>query len=310
MAVSTKAPLLIRLMSASVTASLRAGTTIRDILKTGDLRIKDKGIDDLQTEADRSAQRCIIGSLQHHFPKVTFVGEEDLSPDSNTEVFQEVDFCKDVLALSCPENLRNIPDNEIIVWVDPLDGTKEFTQGLLDHVTVLIGISVNGSAVAGVVYQPYYNYQSKISSEMGRCVYGVVGIGTFGLDSKPAPANENIITTTRSHSDPKVTAAVNACNPTDVIKVGGAGHKVLLVCEGTAHAYVFASKGCKKWDTCGPEAVLRALGGNLTDLHGNPIQYKLDVPRPNLSGVVATLSNHSWYINKIPDEVKAAFPAN
>lgn len=35
-----------------------------------------QGIDDLQTEADRSAQRCIIGSLQHHFPKVTFVGEE------------------------------------------------------------------------------------------------------------------------------------------------------------------------------------------------------------------------------------------
>ncbi|XP_052827395.1 3'(2'),5'-bisphosphate nucleotidase 1 isoform X2 [Octopus bimaculoides] len=273
MAVSTKAPLLIRLMSASVTASLRAGNTIREILKTGDLRIKDKGIDDLQTEADRSAQRCIIGSLQHHFPKVTFVGEE------------------------------------IIVWVDPLDGTKEFTQGLLDHVTVLIGISVNGSAVAGVVYQPYFNYQSKISSEMGRCVYGVVGIGTFGLDPKPAPANENIITTTRSHSDPKVTAAVNACKPTEVIKVGGAGHKVLLVCEGTAHAYVFASKGCKKWDTCGPEAVLRALGGNLTDLHGNPIQYQLNVPRPNLSGVVATLSNHSWYINKIPDDVKAAFPA-
>lgn len=50
--------------------------------------------------------------------------------------------------------------------------------------------------------------------------------GTFGLDPKPAPAKENIITTTRSHTDPKVTAAVNACKPTDVIKVGGAGNKV------------------------------------------------------------------------------------
>ncbi|GAB1609572.1 3'(2'),5'-bisphosphate nucleotidase 1-like [Argonauta hians] len=309
MAVTSKAPLLMRLMSASVTASVQAGTTIRDILKTGKLDIKDKGIDDLQTEADRSAQRCIIGSLQHHFPKVTFVGEEDLSPHQDPVTFQETDFCKDVLAMSCPEELKNISDKEIIVWVDPLDGTKEFTQGLLDHVTVLIGISVNGSAVGGVVYQPYYNYNSNAPADQGRCIYGIVGVGAFGLNSKPAPANENIITTTRSHSDPKVTSAVEACQPTNVIKVGGAGHKVLLVCEGAAHAYVFASKGCKKWDTCAPEAVLRALGGNLTDLHGDKIPYQLDVPRPNLGGVVATLKNHDWYISKIPDDIKAAFPA-
>jgi hypothetical protein len=34
-----------------------------------------------------------------------------------------------------------------------------FFKGLLDHVTVLIGLSVNGKAVAGVIHQPFYNYQ-------------------------------------------------------------------------------------------------------------------------------------------------------
>ena len=34
------------------------------------------------------------------------------------------------------------------------------------------------------------------------------------------------------------------------------------------HAYVFASPGCKKWDTCAPEALLKAKGGTLTDMHG------------------------------------------
>lgn len=38
-----------------------------------------------------------------------------------------------------PEELRNVDVNDFTVWVDPLDGTAEFTQGLLDHVTVLIG---------------------------------------------------------------------------------------------------------------------------------------------------------------------------
>ena len=36
--------------------------------------------------------------------------------------------------------------------------SKNF-QGLLDHVTVLIGIAVGSEAVAGVIHQPYWNYQ-------------------------------------------------------------------------------------------------------------------------------------------------------
>lgn len=32
--------------------------------------------------------------------------------------------------------------------------------GLLDHVTVLIGIASGGKAVGGVIHQPYYNYQN------------------------------------------------------------------------------------------------------------------------------------------------------
>lgn len=32
--------------------------------------------------------------------------------------------------------------------------------GLLDHVTVLIGIASGGKPVGGVIHQPYYNYQN------------------------------------------------------------------------------------------------------------------------------------------------------
>lgn len=31
--------------------------------------------------------------------------------------------------------------------------------GLLDNVTVLIGIAYEGKAIAGIINQPYYNYQ-------------------------------------------------------------------------------------------------------------------------------------------------------
>jgi len=51
--------------------------------------------------------------------------------------------------------------------------------GLLDHVTVLIGIAVKGRAVAGVIYQPYHNYQAGSSATLGRTIWAVVGLGSL-----------------------------------------------------------------------------------------------------------------------------------
>ena len=49
--------------------------------------------------------------------------------------------------------------------------------------------------------------------------------------------------------------------------------QVLLVLERRVHVYVHASRGCSLWDTCAPEAVLKAAGGMLTDVFGNTISY-------------------------------------
>lgn len=50
-------------------------------------------------------------------------------------------------------------------------------SGLLDHVTVLIGVAVNGEAKGGVIYQPYYNYQAGSDATLGRCIWGLIGLG-------------------------------------------------------------------------------------------------------------------------------------
>ncbi|KAK3595969.1 hypothetical protein CHS0354_032484 [Potamilus streckersoni] len=300
-------PLLMRIVSASVAVSHKSGQIIRDILSKGDLGIVDKGKNDLQTEADRSVQRCIVASLHKQFPKVPIFGEEQLDPTEKIpDDFIVKNLDQEVLKHPCPPDYKDAKDEEIVIWVDPLDGTAEFTQGLLDHVTVLIGISVKGYAAAGVIYQPYYNYQAGPEVTRGRCIWGVIGLGAFGYE-RGQPPDGRIITTTRSHSDRIITESVNACEPTQVLRVGGAGHKVLLLIENKVHAYVFASNGCKKWDTCAPEAVLHAIGGKLTDIHGNKIQYYARVQRRNDGGVLATVANHEWYVNKIPTYVKEMF---
>jgi len=307
--------LILRLVSASCVAARNAGGIIRAVMEKGELGIVDKATDprmkDLQTEADRSAQKSIIRRLAQQFPNIRVIGEEDQNDLENLEnkdakekkVDLEMD--QDVLEKDLPKTLVNIAEDQVVVWVDPLDGTAEYTQGFVEHVTVLIGIAVDGAAVAGVIHQPFF----KGDLGVGRTVWGIVGLGAFGISGQTPPTNERIVTTTRSHGTGIVSSAVDACKPSSILRVGGAGNKVLQLIDGKAHAYVFASKGCKKWDTCAPEAILTAMGGTLTDIHGDTIKYHFDVKHPNFGGVLATLKDHDFFLKAMPQEVKDALPA-
>lgn len=245
-----------------------------------------KGINDLQTKADRAAQQYIVQRLRQSYPDATVIGEEGddltesleglLSPATTPSepVFPEI------LTKSVPDKLLSIQEKDVVVWVDPLDGTAEFTKGLVGHVTILIGIAVDGHPVGGVIHQPFHD------GTTGRTIYGIPSVGYGGLTVTPPPAGQRVITTTRSHSNTRVEAALEALKPDNIIRVGGAGHKALLLMEGQAHAYVFASHGCKKWDTCAPQAVLEAIGGVLTDMDGQLYSYKKDVSESNTFNLI------------------------
>jgi hypothetical protein len=63
---------------------------------------------------------------------------------------------------------------------------------------------------------------------------------------------EKVIVTTRSHFTPQIQNALDILKDKKLLdkleRVGGAGYNVLKCLEGSS-AYVFASAGCKKWDT-------------------------------------------------------------
>ncbi|XP_032441234.1 3'(2'),5'-bisphosphate nucleotidase 1 isoform X1 [Xiphophorus hellerii] len=324
---------VMRLVASAYSVAEKAGAIVRKVLHSGDLGIVEKtGANDLQTLADRLAQKSICASLSRRFPKVTIIGEEDLPCEEVQEDMIENGQAEEILQKSCPKEYEALKEEELVVWVDPLDGTKEYTEAssclhlqavdqkphkeldkthstairLLDNVTVLIGIAYGGRAIAGVINQPFYNYQLGSGAALGRTMWGVLGLGAFGFQLQEVPADKRIVTTTRSHSNKTVTDCVNAMEPHNVIRVGGAGNKIIQLIEGKASAYVFASPGCKKWDTCGPEAILHAVGGKLTDMFGNPYHYNADVKHMNSAGVLATLRNHDYYVSRVPQSVLQA----
>lgn len=155
--------------------------------------------------------QLIIGSLRKAFPKLLLVGEEgdlEIEPEYVTDV--KLDLFKEH---KFPAELTSAKLSDVAVWIDPLDGTKEFTLGIKDAVTVLIGISMRGKAVAGVVHVPF--------ASPPRTVWGAVGVGAFGIQREAGvPKDRRWIVTSRSH----MTLAVKAL----VEKVRA--EKVLLSC--------------------------------------------------------------------------------
>jgi 3'-phosphoadenosine 5'-phosphosulfate (PAPS) 3'-phosphatase len=55
-----------------------------------------------------------------------------------------------------PDALRAVPLEQVCIFVDPLDGTREFVEGRVHNSETLIGISVDNVAVAGAVGLPFW----------------------------------------------------------------------------------------------------------------------------------------------------------
>lgn len=105
---------------------------------------------------------------------------------------------------------------------DPLDGTKEFTLGLKDAVTVLIGLALKGKPLAGVVHAPWQ------SGDKGRTVWGLVGLGAFGHKFVAPPAGRRWIVTSRSHVTEGLRKLIESVNAQRVLRVVDLSCAVLL----------------------------------------------------------------------------------
>ncbi|MAB79611.1 MAG: 3'(2'),5'-bisphosphate nucleotidase CysQ [Planctomycetes bacterium] len=168
--------------------------------------------------------------------------------------------------------------------VDPLDGTKEFSQGRHDW-AVHVALTVGGECALGAVALPSLEEILWGVCLPGRLRGGVRGGGeVIGGDTEPVGTPKVVVS--RSHTPPwveKFAAEVGA----ELLPCGSAGFKVSRLLQGKADVYVHKI-GLKEWDTCAPETVARALGWHVCKLHGeehrynqaNPKNHELVVCRP------------------------------
>ena len=171
-----------------------------------------------------------------------------------------------------PRRLGCVPASGVCVYVDPLDGTGEFSRANYGVVTNLIGIAVDGRPVAGVINQPFCGHVpgAGLASARARTVWGGPGAGVHGLGAADAPPAGALTACANRVKDDRILPSLEAMGvaPRDVSWISASGFNMLEVISGRRTLYVVTRKGTKKWDTCGATALVEARGGRVTDVLG------------------------------------------
>ncbi|KAF0987359.1 hypothetical protein HZS_5862 [Henneguya salminicola] len=308
-----KAPFLLKLMSICISSVEKAGFLIKQVVDKGELNLINKGNEnefDPQTEADRLSQLCIIGKLKECFPSMIVIGEEgELNDNLPKHVLTDIHPNEAVLKINCPTEFYHLNEHNIIVWVDPLDGTNGFSKGIYEQVIISLGIaSIEGSPIAGILHQPFccnfpINSEEEAvdySKSFKRTIWGIIDVGLYGLESRLRFRKANSVALiSKSHFTTKDLKLAQALDVDEVISTSGAAYKGLCVLEEEADILLYHSGGTKKWDICAIDVFFRILGGQLTDINGQNYKYGPKTEFDNTFGVIASLKNHDNYIKKI-----------
>lgn len=146
------------------------------------------------------------------------------------------------------------------VWIiDPLDGTREFSEPPRDDWAVHVALWEDGELVAGAVAQPALG--ETFSTGTPREV--------------PARTAEHPRIAVSRTRPPAFVEALAAEIDAELVPMGSAGVKVMSVVRDLADAYVHAG-GQYQWDNAAPVAVARAAGLHCSRVDGSPLVYNED----------------------------------
>jgi 3'(2'), 5'-bisphosphate nucleotidase len=154
------------------------------------------------------------------------------------------------------------------VWiVDPLDGTREFSEIPREDWAVHVALWSGGELVAGAVALP---------------ARGLVHRADRPVPLPPRPEGPLRLAVSRTRP-PELVAALRDHLGAEVVPMGSAGVKAMAVLDGTVDAYVHAG-GQYEWDSAAPVAVARGYGLAPTRLDGSALSY--NAPDPYLPDLV------------------------
>lgn len=237
--------------AAMLEAASAASEVVLRIYGEADVGAELKGPNDPVTRADKEANALLLDRLGRSLPGVAIVAEE-----------------------SDPSTWQNLGVHREALFVDPVDGTREFIAKNGEF-CVMIGFAEEGHATVGIV----------IESAHGRTYGGIVGRGAFVIDAsgsrKPVAVSSSSdmsaarVAVSRFHRSKTVDEKLAKLGAKELVPVGSAGLKGIRVAEAALEIYAHPSGGnVKLWDACAPDAIVKAAGGVFSDGTGREFDYR------------------------------------
>jgi 3'(2'), 5'-bisphosphate nucleotidase len=140
--------------------------------------------------------------------------------------------------------------------VDPLDGTREFSEPPRTDWAVHVALWQDGELVAGAVALPALG----------------ITLTTDPAPPRPGPVDGPIRIIASRTRPGEAAAAVEAALGGKMLFMGSAGAKAMAVVRGEADVYAHTG-GQYEWDSAAPVAVARAAGLHASRIDGSPLLY-------------------------------------
>jgi 3'(2'), 5'-bisphosphate nucleotidase len=205
------------------------------------LEVRQQGLEGraLKDAGDAAAQALLAALLAEHRPDDHVLSEEASDDKSRLDADR--------------------------VWIiDPLDGTREFSEPPRDDWAVHVAlwersVGESGDLTAGAVAQP----------ALGE----TFDTGT-PVEVPPRTSGRPRIAVSRTRPPAFVQALAEEIDA-ELVPMGSAGVKVMSVVRDVADAYVHAG-GQYQWDNAAPVVVARASGLHCSRVDGSPLVYNED----------------------------------
>ena len=217
--------------------------------------LKNDNTEDPVTIADLKVNNLIIKRINEKYRDINW----DILSEENVKI----------------ESENYDPRSEWLWVLDPLDGTKDFIQGTSNY-AMHLALNYKNKPFIGIVLIPEKD-QLWISNFEN--VWGEKRDGSLIKLNPPKNKNlkEMVLVTSKNHRNATLKNLIQKIDFKEVIIMGSIGCKVTSIIRGESDIYICLSlpgkSSPKDWDFAAPAAILKAAGGEITNLDNKELTY-------------------------------------
>ncbi|MFQ6027447.1 MAG: inositol monophosphatase family protein [Dehalococcoidia bacterium] len=230
-------------LEVSIDAARRAGQLVRDRFLT-EKEISFKGRADIVTDVDLQSEKMILELLQNQFPRFSVLSEESAPIDTGSDY----------------------------TWVvDPIDGTRNFAEGI-PHFCVVVALARGNDTVVAVTYDPIKD--ELFTAEEGRGAF--LNGNSISVSTRQEVA-DSLLGFDLGYVDEKAGTAL------DMMRALWPGLQSMRLMGSAALGMAYAAAGrvdlyfhhsLSPWDTASGLLLAREAGGEVVDRQGNPAHLR------------------------------------